>query len=87
MVVQQIEALIESGWRVANGNFGDWPVQQWRQSALECLSLMVGPDHTYTEHFATQQTELERMSVLTDVGVLTAARLWLSQGYGHGSKD
>jgi len=86
VVEKQIEALIESGWRAIAGNLEDCALQQWRKSALECLSLVVGPDHTYTEHFATEQVQPEPTNVLADVGVLTAASLWLSQGCNHDTK-
>ncbi len=84
---KQIEDLIESGWRALAGNREVSALQRWRESALECLSSVVGRDHTYTEHFAAEQKQPELTGILADVGILTAARLWLSQGRNHDAKN
>ncbi|MDQ7783487.1 MAG: hypothetical protein RDU20_11435 [Desulfomonilaceae bacterium] len=76
---KQIEALIDAGWRVVAGDVGDCALEQWRRSARECLCVIAGPDHTYTEHFSTERVQSEPPSVLADVGVLVAARLSLAQ--------
>ncbi|MFH1117820.1 MAG: hypothetical protein V1792_28195 [Pseudomonadota bacterium] len=87
MPEKQIDSLIESGWRVLSGNGEESALHRWRENALECLSLAVGPDHRYTEHFAAQQGRPESTAILADVGVLTAARLWISQGCSHDAKS
>lgn len=72
---QQIDALIDAGWRVIESDFSEAAFEKWRKEALRCLISLCGPDHPYTDFFKGKVLETLMMSVHTGVGVLTAARL------------
>ena len=71
----QIDALIESGWHVLESNFDEAAFLHWRRRAHECLKGLLGPRHTYTEHFEYNMRQSEATTLLSGVGVLAAVRL------------
>jgi len=70
---QRIYNLIEVGWYMLDSNFDPMAFQSWRRRALDCLTDLLGPDHTYANHFKHLQDQDERMSCLVGSGILTAA--------------
>ena len=71
----QIDVLIKAGWRVLQSDFSEVAFGRWRKEALECVTLLYGPDHPYTDYFKSRIPEPEPGNVLAGVGVLTAAGL------------
>ena len=76
----QINALIEAGWRVLESDFSEAAFRNWRKEALNCLTLLSGEDHPYTDHFRRSMVKPDVRNVLSGVGVLTAAGLGGSAG-------
>jgi hypothetical protein len=70
----QIDDLIEAGWYVLESDFDPVAFVNWRQKALNCLKILLGPDHPYTEYFKDFVTEAEKCQLLTGTGILTAAK-------------
>ncbi len=77
---KRLEALINAGWNALESQFEREDMARWREQAYHCVGMLVGEDHPYTEHFKNGMQREESASLLTDVGVLTAAKLWLFQG-------
>jgi hypothetical protein len=80
VVEKQLDALIQAGWHVFESDFDHKAFLRWRKQAYECVSLLVGADHPYTEHLRLNIKDAEPSCLLTDVGVLTAAKLLRLQG-------
>jgi len=79
-VEQRIDSLIEAGWYMLDSNFDPIAFQSWRRRVLECLTDLLGPDHTYSNHFKHLHDQNEKMSCLAGSGILTAAREEVAQG-------
>jgi hypothetical protein len=73
-VEQRIDDLIEAGWRVLNSNFDAAEFAIWRRKALDCVTALVGPSHTYARYFSDFVEEAESKSVLAGEGILIAAK-------------
>jgi len=85
MIVEgKIDALIEAGWHVLETGFEDEAFLNWRIRAYECLEVLLGPSHHYTEHFRSAVRRSEATALLTGVGVLAAASLTEVQTAGSG---
>jgi len=85
---RRIYNLIEVGWYMLDSNFDPVAFLSWRRRALECLTDLLGPDHTYSNHFKHLQDQNERMNCLVGSGILTAAREEVAQGHPeHASSD
>ncbi|MEW6348697.1 MAG: hypothetical protein AB1646_06515 [Thermodesulfobacteriota bacterium] len=82
---RQIDALIEAGWHVLESDFDETAFRYWRMTACECLETLLGPDHTYTEYFRYKMRQSDATTLLSGVGVLTAASL--SAMPSNGSAD
>ena len=82
----QIDALIEAGWRVLESNFDEAAFLHWRSRSHECLKVLLGPRHTYTEHFEYNMRQSEATTLLSGVGVLAAAKLGGLHGKGIGKR-
>ncbi|MDQ7784141.1 MAG: hypothetical protein RDU20_14750 [Desulfomonilaceae bacterium] len=78
---QQIDDLINAGWDVLESDFDESTFLRWRRHAYACVSELVGAEHPYAEHLRVRIGGVEPSTVLADVGVLTAARLWRFQDY------
>jgi hypothetical protein len=50
-VEQQIDDLIEAGWFMLESDFDPVAFQNWRRKAVDCLTVVVGPDHGYIRQF------------------------------------
>lgn len=72
---RKIDALIEAGWRVLESDFDEKAFLHWRKRARECLEALLGPSHTYTEHFKYSMGQSEASTLLSGVGVLAAVAL------------
>ena len=77
---KRLDALIHAGWRALENEFEREYVDRWREKACRCVGMLVGKDHPYTEHFKNRMQGAESTNLLSDVGVLTAVKLWLFQG-------
>jgi hypothetical protein len=77
---KRLDALIHAGWNALEREFQREDVGSWREQAYRCVGMLVGENHPYTEHFKNGMQGAESASLLTDVGVLTATKLWLFQG-------
>ena len=71
---ERIDGLIEAGWFVLDSDFDPAAFQYWRQSAFDCLIDMLGPDHYYTQYFASLLRQGEKAETLAAVGILSAAQ-------------
>lgn len=59
MITQdKMNNLIEAGWDVIESDFDSDAVLRWRMQAYECLTDLVGPDHSYTRHLKESVTEI-----------------------------
>jgi hypothetical protein len=72
---RQIDSLLAAGWHFLVSNSDDIAFQIWRKHAFDCLSLLLGPEHSYTKHFRDRIEKSGAVGVLSDVGVLSAASL------------
>ncbi len=70
----RIDDVIESGWRVLDSDFDQIAFHHWRQSALDCLTDMLGPDHVYTRHFENIVREGGKKDLLAGNGILSVVR-------------
>jgi len=72
---KRIDDLIEAGWHVLDSDFDTAAFQQWRKQAFECLTDLLGPDHSYTRSFRNYVQSVEEEKKPTSGGsTLTAAR-------------
>ena len=73
-VEERIDALIEAGWSMLDSDFDPFAFRRWRLTALDCLSDLLRPNHTYTLYFRTLIEQNEKLNCLAGGGILTAAR-------------
>jgi hypothetical protein len=87
MVEQTIDAVIAAGWRVLETDFSERAFQEWKTKALDCVVTLCGESHPYTDYFKSGVQRARKSSVLTGVGLLTAA--WIGEGKAkpHETKD
>ncbi len=74
MLGNKIDALIKAGWRVVETDFSESMSQEWRKRALDCVVALCGKCHPYADYFKSGVQRARKSSVLTGVGLLTAAR-------------
>ncbi len=65
----RIDNLIEAGWYVVESGFAPAALAHWRREALDCVAVLMGPDHSCTRHFRHSVTGAEE----TDVEITTGA--------------
>lgn len=70
---KSIDDLIEAGWMVIHSDFDEAAFQNWRSKAAVCLDSLLGSEHTYTQYFRNHVRRSATSSILTGVGILTAA--------------
>ncbi len=70
----RIDVLIRAGWRVLDSDFDPVAFLQWRRSAFDCLTAMVGPDHVYTRRFESFLRQGGETDLLAACGIPSAAR-------------
>jgi len=73
-VEQSIDDLIVAGWCVLNSNFDAAAFAIWRRKALDCVTALVGPSHTYARYFKDFVEKADTKSVLAGEGILIAAK-------------
>ena len=71
---QSIDDLIEAGWHVLDSNFDATAFANWRKKALDCVTALLGPSHTYTCYFREFVEEGETESLMIGEGILAAAK-------------
>jgi hypothetical protein len=79
---RRLDALIHAGWNALQSDSQPEELDRWREQAYQCLTTSVGEDHPYAAHFKCGTYRGESSNLLIDVGILTAAKLWLFQGAG-----
>ena len=90
MTEKTIDALIQAGWDVLAGTRDQSALLGWRKQAYDCVSLLVGSDDPYAECLRLNMQEVDPSTVVADVGILTAAKLWKFRGvssYVSGQAD
>lgn len=70
---KSIDDLIEAGWMVIRSDFDEGAFENWRTKASVCLDSLLGPEHTYAQYFRDHVRHSAESSLLTGVGILTAA--------------
>ena len=78
---KKIDFLIEAGWGALESDFRVTEFEEWRNAALQCLSVLCGPDHTYTVYFRSRICGDGLQNILACLGILEAAR----RHYGNSS--
>ncbi len=73
-VEQRIDNLIEAGWYVLDSDFDATAFANWRRKALDCVTALLGPSHTYAHYFRDFVDEAETKSLLAGEGILVAAK-------------
>jgi len=71
---QALDDLIEAGWRVIESDFEPDAFLTWRKRALDCVMILVGPDHPYAKFFNAFVVHEARNSLLAGTGILEATR-------------
>ena len=74
MVEKRIDDLIQAGWQVIESDFDESAFQQWRTRAYQCLSVLLGPEHTYTQFFRGCLGQESKKDLLVGEGVLAAVK-------------
>jgi hypothetical protein len=69
-----LDDLIEAGWRVIETDFEPEAFLSWRKQALDCVLVLVGPDHPYAKFFNAFLAKEARNSLLAGAGILEATR-------------
>ena len=72
-IEKSIDDLIEAGWMVIQSDFDEAAFQNWRTKAAICLDSLLGAEHTYSQYFRSHVRHSGESSLLTGVGILTAA--------------
>jgi len=70
----RIQNLIEHGWHVFENDLDQEKFLSWRKQAFDCLTDLLGPDHTYTQRFHDYVRPTDKISLLTGEGILEAAK-------------
>lgn len=47
----QIDSLIEAARKVIESDFSPSSLSKWRSEAFDCVTHLMGPDHTCTRYF------------------------------------
>lgn len=74
MLEKPIDDLIEAGWHVLESDFDDAAFHHWKIQAFNCITALLGPDHTYAQHFEDYVKEAEKTRLLAGRGILAAVR-------------
>lgn len=81
MVLEKsIDDLIQAGWNVLDSDFDPEAFRYWRQQALNCLTELLGPEHSYTRSFKNYVREAQVKSLLAGGGILAATKEGLHNG-------
>jgi hypothetical protein len=74
------EGLIKAAWDVIESDCDQSAFLEWRETAVEYLTEMLGPEHYYTKHFGHKVWQAEAMGVLSGTGILSAAKEQITNG-------
>jgi hypothetical protein len=69
-----LDDLIKAGWTVIERDFEPNAFVNWRKRALDCVLVLVGPDHPYAKFFNAFLAQEARNSLLAGAGILEATR-------------
>ncbi len=58
-----LDSLIETAWRLINGDLETRVFPPWRQNCVDCLSGLMGADHYYTRCFQNLVRRPDHLSV------------------------
>lgn len=83
---QRIEELIEAGRCIVDASPGDRSSAQWKAQALNCLTLLLGPDHVYVAYLRESLGRTGSLGILSATGILDAAREQMTGGAAHQSE-
>jgi hypothetical protein len=81
-VESRIDDLIEAGWYVLESDFDLNALSNWRKEAFNCVTVLMGPEHTYTQYFKDFMKETAKGGVLAGEGILNAVREHLGKPAG-----
>lgn len=71
---QRIDDLIQAGWHVLDTDFDEKAFQNWKIQAFNCLTALLGPEHTYTQRFKDYVRQSDQKQVMAGGGLLVAAK-------------
>ena len=77
---QDFEGLIKAAWNVIERDFDETAFLEWRETAAEYLTEVLGHDHYYTKHFSHKVLRAEAIGVLSGTGILSAAKEQMTNG-------
>jgi hypothetical protein len=84
MVVENlIDDLIEAGRYVLESDFDLKALSNWRKEAFQCVSALMGPDHTCTQYFKDFVNGGARTGVLAGEGILNTVKEQLGKVTGR----
>ena len=75
----RIQDLIEDGCHVLENDLDQTAFLSWRKRAFDCLTDLLGPDHTYTQCFRDYVRATDKTSLLTGKGILEAAKAQMTK--------
>jgi hypothetical protein len=87
LVESKIDHLIEAGWHVLLSDFDTSAFAVWRKEALECVTALMGPNHTYTKYFQDFVHGDDTRDVLSGEGILAAMREQIEGGGRRSGAD
>ena len=70
----RIQNLIEYGWHVFEKDLPQQTFLSWQKQAFDCLTDLLGADHTYTQRFRDYVHATDSISLLAGTGILEAAK-------------
>jgi hypothetical protein len=73
-IVREFDNLIEAERAVLESDFDPVAFLQWRRSAFDCLTEMLGPDHVYTRQFGDYVQQGAKTDLLVSAGILSAVQ-------------
>jgi hypothetical protein len=71
---QRIEDLIEAGRCILDASRAHDASAQWKAQALDCLTLLFGPNHVYVSYLRESFGRGGSLGILSATGILDAAR-------------
>lgn len=86
MLKNKVDAVIVAGWRVLENDFSESSFQEWRKQAFDCVVALCGESHPYADYFKSGVHKARKSSVLTGVGLLTAAQIGEGKAKSHETK-
>ncbi len=63
-VEKRIDNLIEAGWYVLDSGFDTEAFANWRRCALDCVTVLMEPDHNCAAYFERCVEDTERGNLI-----------------------